>query len=146
MFAPGLSRGILGMADTRLKSGVAIFPQQAEQISPGHPPRPRPLHADPTALGRTRWTPSWWCWRSVTILQPPGRPALQSLSPPPSRGTLAFWACSLLLGGPGHTAQHSHTWGPPSLRDSPGIAHPTLNSCGFCFGLRYCGCFQCEEE
>lgn len=52
MFAPGLSRGILGMADTRLKSGVAIFPQQAEQISPGHPPRPRPLHADPTGPGK----------------------------------------------------------------------------------------------
>lgn len=146
MFAPGLSRGILGMADTRLKSGVAIFPQQAEQIRPGHPPRPRPLHADPMGPGKDEVD------TVMVVLAISHHPAAAweacSAEPetPPSRGTPAFWACSLLLGGPGHTAQHSHPWGLSSLRDSPGTAHPALNSCGFCLGLRYCGCFQCEEE
>ena len=124
MFAPALSHCILGTADTRLReSGAAIFSQQAEQVSPGHPPRPRPLHADP----RRPWEGQGGHLHGGAGHQPPSCSRLGDCSPepgpPPGRGAPVFWACSRLLRG-----SRAHR---PA---SPGDCHPALHSCGLCFG------------
>lgn len=147
MFAPGLSHRILGMVDTRLKSGVTIFSQRAEQISPGHPPRPRPLHADPTGPGKDKVdtfmvvlaiihhpAASW-----EVCSAEPGLPTQQR-----DPGFLGLLPAS--TGIPG--TQHTHPWGPSSRRGSPRTPHPhpASNSCGSCLGRCYCRCFQCKEK
>lgn len=130
MFAPALSHCILGTADTRLESGAAIFSQQAEQVSPGRPPRPRPLHADPHGP----WEGQGGHLHGGAGDQPPSCSRLGDCSsepgPPPSRGGPRF--LGLLPASTGiQGTRTSHSWCLSSLRLPP---HPALNSCGFCFG------------
>lgn len=138
---PGLSSSILGMGTTRLKSGVAIFPQQASRSAPGIPPRPRPL----PRRSHGPWEGRGGHLHGGADDQSPSCSRLGGCSaepePPLAWGTPAFWACSLLLGDPWHTAYSTAIPGTKSSLGDSLFSYPALNSCGFCFGLRYCRCF-----